>query len=353
MRNMPDPDGQRCLRILHIEDCPADAALLRLQLAEALPDTPYTLEQVATLAEAETRSLVGEGFTIALLDLQLPDARGLEIVRRMRKALPDATLVVMSGSSDEALAMEALGEGAQEYLNKGEFQVRFLGRSLLRAEQREEHLRAARLEAKRMREQALHDPMTGLPNRMLLLDRLGMARSRAERTGGSFAVAWFDLDRFKRLNDEYGHDCGDHALTLVGDALKRCCRRGDTVARVGGDEFIALFDPIGNKIEAENLTRRMQAVTARLMLPSPCNVYLAASAGLACWPIDTLDTDELLRKADLDMLSRKKRARQREADAAETSGDFAIESAHIQTPGLQGAQSGYPAMEGSRWRSAS
>ena len=92
-----------------------------------------------------------------------------------------------------------------------------------------------------MRNMAYHDALTGLPNRILLNDRLEMALLQAQRNNGLIALLYIDFDHFKQINDGLGHDVGDELLQSVGNRLKECLRQQDTVARLGGDEFILLF----------------------------------------------------------------------------------------------------------------
>ena len=109
---------------------------------------------------------------------------------------------------------------------------------------------------------ALHDPLTGLANRGLLMDQLGQALARARRRPGSVAVLFLDLDRFKVLNDSLGHAVGDDLLVEVARRLERVMRSADTVARLGGDEFVVLAEDVADVDEALALARRLREAIA-------------------------------------------------------------------------------------------
>jgi diguanylate cyclase (GGDEF)-like protein/excisionase family DNA binding protein len=161
---------------------------------------------------------------------------------------------------------------------------------------------------------ALTDPLTGLPNRRLFVDRIEHALARRERVAGSVAVFFLDIDRFKLVNDGLGHAAGDAALRAVGERLRSSLRAGDTVARLGGDEFGILIDAVADVDEA---TRIAQGVFDSLLEPLAIDghaVNLRASIGLALDRArETLSADELLRDADTAMYRAKSNGRARVA----------------------------------------
>ncbi len=145
---------------------------------------------------------------------------------------------------------------------------------------------------------AQHDPVTGLPNRTLFLDRLRQSLARAARDSRSVAVMFLDLDRFKQVNDTLGHDMGDLLLQHVGARLSACLRKVDTVARLGGDEFTVIIE--GFK-EPEQVTRVAQKILAALNSPFDLDgtaVTISSSIGIALHPEDAAGEDELLKRAD-------------------------------------------------------
>ena len=144
---------------------------------------------------------------------------------------------------------------------------------------------------------AHHDTLTDLPNRALLLDRLEQGLARARR-GGGFALHFIDLDRFKPVNDQFGHEAGDRLLVEVAARLRRVAREIDTVARFGGDEFVILQDRVRDAGDAGKLARRIGAIIGKPFQFGPNQHEIGASVGIALAPLDGLDADELLRRAD-------------------------------------------------------
>jgi diguanylate cyclase (GGDEF)-like protein/PAS domain S-box-containing protein len=158
---------------------------------------------------------------------------------------------------------------------------------------------------------ALHDPLTGLPNRVLLLDRVGHALDRLERTGGLVAVLFLDLDRFKVVNDTLGHATGDWLLVEVGKRLVGASRPGDTVARLGGDEFVVACGELGNEQDAALVARRLAAALATPFRARPRNISITASIGIAASPEPNRRPRELLGDADAAMYRAKRNGRAR------------------------------------------
>jgi diguanylate cyclase (GGDEF)-like protein/PAS domain S-box-containing protein len=158
----------------------------------------------------------------------------------------------------------------------------------------------------RLLHQALHDPLTGLPNRHLFMERLGAALIRYHRSDGYlFAVLFLDLDRFKVVNDSLGHHVGDELLQVVGDRLRASVRTGDTVARFGGDEFAVLLEELESLDEATHIAERLgQAVAAPINL-SGYEVFSSASIGIALCSSGLDRPEYLLRNADVAMYRAK------------------------------------------------
>ncbi|RTL67877.1 MAG: diguanylate cyclase [Hyphomicrobiales bacterium] len=144
---------------------------------------------------------------------------------------------------------------------------------------------------------AHHDPLTDLPNRVLLLDRLAQALARVRR-GDTMALHYIDLDRFKPINDTHGHAVGDALLVEIAKCFRAATRETDTVARIGGDEFVVLQSGVRQTSDVEMLAGRLVKALARTHVVGDLRLELGASIGIAVAPLDGDAPDELLRKAD-------------------------------------------------------
>lgn len=154
-------------------------------------------------------------------------------------------------------------------------------------------------------EHAYQDSLTGLPNRRMGRDRLEIATARAERAGNRIAVLWIDLNRFKHINDKYGHPAGDAVLQNVAERLSSRLRASDTLARMGGDEFMALIEGIGGKAEAEALSADLLHILAEPMKIEGHELIVNASIGISIYPDDAKTVDSLAKRADIAMYAAK------------------------------------------------
>jgi diguanylate cyclase (GGDEF)-like protein/PAS domain S-box-containing protein len=418
--------------LLLVEDNPGDARLLREMLNEQASHG-IELTHVVCMVDAE-KHLALCTVDMILLDLGLPDAQGLGAVRRAREAAPRMPLVVLTGLDDESLATQALQEGAQDYLIKGQIEARGLLRALRYAVERkameealfEEKERAqvtlncigdavictditgninflnlvaekmtgwtrreaagrpmadvfrildalshkttpdpmeiaveqnrtvhlpancvlvrrdgfetpiedsvapvhdregqamgavivfrdvsaARAMTLQMTHSAQHDFLTGLPNRMLVEDRIAQSIILASRHRGKLAVLFLDLDGFKHINDSLGHAIGDKLLKSVAGRLVDCVRASDTVSRQGGDEFVILLSEVAQVDDAAISARRIL-----MMLTAPHSIddrdlHVTASIGVSVYPDDGLDAETLIQNADTAMYQAKENGRQ-------------------------------------------
>jgi diguanylate cyclase (GGDEF)-like protein/PAS domain S-box-containing protein len=418
--------------LLLVEDNPGDARLLCEMISEH-GSRGMEVTQVQSIGDAE-KHLAEHVVDIVLLDLGLPDAQGLQALRRARAAAPRVPLVVLTGMDDESLAAQALQEGAQDYLIKGEIETRGLMRALRYAigrktleealfvekeraqvtlncigdavactdsagnitffnlvaekmtgwtsqeaagrpmgeifrildatsrepapdpmaraieQDRTVHLpsncilvrrdgfeipiedsvapihdreglatgavivfrdvSAARAMALEMVHSAQHDFLTGLPNRMLLSDRISQAIALAARHKKKVAVLFLDLDGFKHINDSLGHPTGDKLLQSIGKRLVNCVRGSDTVSRQGGDEFVVLLSEVDHWEDAAISARRMLRSVAQAHYFDQYDLHVTTSIGVSIYPDDGLDAETLIKNADTAMYQAKANGRQ-------------------------------------------
>ncbi len=156
-----------------------------------------------------------------------------------------------------------------------------------------------------IRDMAFHDPLTGLPNRQLLADRLDLALAQARRNSRAMAVLFLDLDGFKAVNDGWGHAQGDALLRDVAGRLAGALRTADTVARIGGDEFTVLIPELPMEEGAAEVSRKILRELERAFRIGECEYEVRASIGIALYPRDGETADALLRNADAAMYRAK------------------------------------------------
>jgi len=417
--------------VLLVEDDEQDARSIRKILDEQDSQT-FELTHMPSLTEAEI-CLTSHSFDLVLLELDLPDAQGLDAVRRVRAIAPRVSIVLLSCPDGETTAMRAIEEGAQDYLIKGQIEPRELMRALRNTLDRksiEESLfqekeraqvtldcigdavictdlignisflnpvaermtgwsssealgqpladafrimdattrittpnpmakavtqdrsgslpsncilvrhdgnelfiedsvapihnrdglvagsvlvfrdvTAARALAAQITKLAERDSLTGLPNRLLLNDRIGQAIARCPRDGGQIAVLFMDLDDFKHINDSLGHSVGDRLLQSVANRLTECVRAPDTVSRQGGDEFTAVLRVMGHPEDAGIAANRILEAIAEIHSIDGHDLHITASIGVSIYPDDGLDAETLIKNADTAMYQAKEGGR--------------------------------------------
>ncbi|WP_424952800.1 putative bifunctional diguanylate cyclase/phosphodiesterase [Deinococcus sp.] len=213
---------------------------------------------------------------------------------------------------------DARGEGTHRHRNGNVFPIESssslimlggqelvlgLDRDISERKRAEAQLRALN---ERLVHEARHDALTGLPNRAMLMDRLALELARAQRGAAKVAVMFVDIDDFKRVNDTLGHAAGDDLLREVAARVRRTLRPSDTVARVGGDEFVVLVPDLLSVHHAARVAARLQEALAVPVLVGGLAVTVGCSVGISVSPQDGTEVDELLRNADLAMYEIKK-----------------------------------------------
>jgi diguanylate cyclase (GGDEF)-like protein len=290
------------IHVLLIEDNPADALLLREAVREdALSSFEFSVAESLT---SGLELLRDKKFDVVLLDLGLPDSQGLESFEMVHSTFPERPVVVLSGSADQRLALDAVQSGAQDYLVKGSTGWEIASRAMRYAIERK------RME-ERLHHMATHDVLTGLPNRQLFNDRLTHAIELSRRLSAyknekwELAIMLLDLDNFKSANDRYGHPQGDLLLQAVTEQLRNCVRESDTVARMGGDEFTLIFENVSGVDDAAVLAKKVLTAFDRPFQLAGHVFKVTASIGISLYPRDGHDAETLLTHADIAMYRAK------------------------------------------------
>jgi diguanylate cyclase (GGDEF)-like protein len=255
-------DPSRAVRVLLLEDSRTDALLVSESLHHSTA-ARFTVSVEDTLAGALAH-LVRHAVDVALVDLTLPDSEGLVTLAAVHDACRELPVVVLTGADEADLGLAAVEAGAEEFLIKGELRGDRLARVLLYSMERH----------RRFRSGAFHDGLTGLANRDLLADRLRLVLARAVRDRGLVGVLFVDLDGFKAVNDTLGHAAGDQLLVAVAERFRAALRPSDTLARIGGDEFVAVLDGLPDAAAARRAGERMLA-----LVDTPFSVDPGGSGG--------------------------------------------------------------------------
>ncbi|MGB1800352.1 MAG: putative bifunctional diguanylate cyclase/phosphodiesterase, partial [Gammaproteobacteria bacterium] len=278
----------------------ADSRYLKEMLRDAA-EGKHTINVAYTATEA-IASLQEQDFDIVLTDLDLPDTNGLDIIKSLQVANSEVPIVVLTGQTDEELALGIIQMGAQDYLVKGQGDGHLINRVIDYSIERKKDL-------EELSHLANYDSLTGLANRLLFRERLDRALIRADRNKSLVALFVIDLDRFKNVNDTLGHDAGDKLLIDVADRLRKCTRGGDTIARLGGDEFTIIMEDIKDVDDAVIIAEKVLAFMQEKFIIKNNDIFVTPSIGLTIYPIDNSNATNLFVNADDAMYSAKKSGR--------------------------------------------
>ncbi|GGB99617.1 hypothetical protein GCM10011494_17610 [Novosphingobium endophyticum] len=299
-------DGTRALSVLIVDDDDVD----RERLIRMLRQSPRPIQITEAASHAEALRVIrspASHFDIVFLDFGLQDGDGRDLVPMIRAEIdPDCPIVAVTGNGSEQVAAASIKSGMTEFLAKRQLSEGQVLASL------EEGLawRKYRHELRRAEEEltyrSLHDPLTDLPNRTLFFDRLGQSCARAKRHGDPFAVLMLDLDRFKEINDSFGHATGDMTLTTIAHRLRTNLREVDTVARLGGDEFAVLLQNIDTNELALQMGAKLIGLIEQPILCGSRMLSVGASIGIALCPELDCSPPALLSAADDAMYEAKR-----------------------------------------------
>ncbi len=283
-------------RILLVEDDPRTAMIIG-EMLRVIWTEGLVVAHAERISDA-TQELLDHGATCVLLDLSREKGDRLAALTHVRTAAPDVPIILLSDEADDETGLLAVKAGAQDQLVKSELHPALLSRAVKYAIERK------RSEVE-LAHQALHDPLTGLPNRALFLDRLGVALDRSRRTQSPVAVLFLDVDRFKQVNDSLGHAAGDTLLIGLADRLQEMLRPMDTVARFGGDEFTFLFEELESEREAVLIAERISHTTSLPIKLDDGETSVTVSIGIAMVTDPGVAPDHVIRDADAAMYRAK------------------------------------------------
>jgi two-component system cell cycle response regulator len=265
-------------------------------LQQLLRHEGYTSVSVTTDSREVSELHAQQHFDLIVLDIQMPGMNGFEVMQALKADEADY-VPVLAVTGEPAHKLAALRAGAKDFVSKpfdwDEVFVRvynMLEVKLL--------LDEARGHAKALESMALQDPLTGLANRRLLPERVRMAIAHARRNHSHMAVLYLDLDGFKEVNDSLGHAAGDHLLKITAERLVGAVREEDTVARVGGDEFMIALWEVADLSDAAMVASKLVDLISEPYEIDGHTVTVTTSAGVSIYPTHGQDLEALMRCAD-------------------------------------------------------
>jgi two-component system, cell cycle response regulator len=286
--------------ILIVDDQESNVSLLRQLLSEAgyaRVSSTMNSQEVCALHRKNPYDLI-------VLDLLMPGLDGFQVMAALKTNESDSYLPVIVITAQPDHKLRALQAGAKDFVSKPFDLVEVKTRIHNMLEVRLLHKKLEKY-TKELEQRALHDSMTGLPNRELFNDRLAHAIALATRHAWTLAVMFLDLDRFKSINDTHGHAVGDGVLRAVAKRLLQHARDEDTVCRNGGDEFLyVLMNPQGS----ENIQRIAEALLKTIGQPidmGELQPVIKASIGIAIYPDNGTTGEQLIKNADAAMYRAK------------------------------------------------
>ena len=284
------------INLLIVDDDAVDREQIRRMISRS--NIQAKISEASSIESSMSYLEHGE-FDCVIVDYRLGIGSGLTLLNNIRKTENNHCAVIMiTGLGDEKIAAEAMRLGASDYLLKNQLKSDQLIHSISSSIQR------ASLE-KKLHNMAHYDSLTGLASRPILIDQLQQAIKSEQK----LAVAYLDLDNFKPINDKYGHETGDFVLKTIAQRLKSTLRKEDTLARIGGDEFIFLLRGAAHTIQEYEIL--LQEVLIEVNDPIKlaefsCSVQISVSIGVALPSDDGLTCDDILRRADQTMYQAKR-----------------------------------------------
>ena len=244
-------------------------------------------------------------YDLILLDLQMPGMNGFQVMEALKEIEADGYVPILVVTAHSIHRQLALASGARDFISKpfNLMEIKTRIHNML-----EVRLLYTKLEDsnKVLESLALHDALTGLPNRRLLMDRLSSAIAHARRNKHDMAVMYLDLDGFKRINDTFGHAVGDTLLSMVAARLVAAVRQEDTVARLGGDEFVIVLWELSHGDGVDKLVSKLIQAVSQPYVIQGVSVSVTASAGVGIYPAHGEDAESLMKSADLALYEAKR-----------------------------------------------
>lgn len=303
-------------KILIVDDTPANLVTME----ELLDDIGADIVKASNGNDAVKQALNND-FDLILMDVQMPGMDGFESVNYIRKEEKNKHIPIIFQSAiytDEIYKIKGIESGAIDFITKpiseklltGKVKI-LLGFQMQNSELKktQKELQSKTFELKsandHLKEMAFYDMLTNLPNRRSFIRQLDQELERSKRDKLSLAVLFLDLEKFKAVNDNYGHEIGDKLLIEVTTRLDKLIRTGDVIARLGGDEFIIFLHNIKSLENAELVAKKINSLFENTIKVEDLNVELSVSIGISMFPVDGVNAEELIKNSDIAMYEAK------------------------------------------------
>lgn len=303
---MPSREDILNAKILVVDDSPDNIELME----EILRGEGYTCVSSTMLPEQVCPLHRQHNYDLILLDLQMPGLNGFQVMKGLKEIEHGGYLPVLALTAQPSFKIAALEAGARDFISKpfdllevhkrihNMLEVRLLYRELAQYSRAQQEL-------------ALHDALTGLPNRRLLEDRIATTLQHANRNHHKAAIMYIDLDGFKAINDTYGHAYGDEVLKTISRRLLDCSRKEDTVARLGGDEFMVVLSEVQGLADAQGPAAKIVEAVSEPIFINDLTLGLSTSIGISIYPDDAETVDSLISIADYALYEAKRGGKNR------------------------------------------
>ncbi|HAT34640.1 MAG TPA: hypothetical protein DCS82_02905 [Rhodospirillaceae bacterium] len=295
--NDANSDGITRVRILVIDDEKDDFTLLAETVRE-VDHHRYELDWCGTLEEAERR-LDGDVFDIVICDFYLDGMNAINVMDRLDELGIDTPVIILTAASSLESDLQAMQQGAYDYLEKANLTAESFDRCMRYT------LTRHQLELKVQRA-AFYDELTDLPNRHFLIERMYNALARSQRRESEVSIVLIDLNDFKPVNDNHGHEAGDTVLSITAQRIANAIRRTDIAARWGGDEFIVVLEDFQERGNAAMVIEKLMGAIEQPIEIDDAEVRISGSFGVVFFPEFCLDVDQLIKLADRAMYRAKK-----------------------------------------------
>ena len=299
------------MNVLIVDDDTIDAENIQRLLAYSEKNTTTN---VATSVDGGIKQYKKSRFDIVLIDCCMPDCDGIEMIVKLREDFQDwsTAIIMMSAVDNDELAVRCLQAGAQDFLPKSEITIGRLHRAIINAQTRNQLQRELRESYDQVKKLAESDALTGLANRYVFDDALQFAIVASKRDSDKkIALLMIDVDKFKFINDTYGHSVGDHVLQSIVQRVKGCLRGGEVFARLGGDEFAIIVSNLNSSIQAGQVAARIRNIMLTPFGFEQCEFNLSVSIGIALYPDNGTVAKDMIQHADIAMYRAKKLGRNR------------------------------------------